>query len=32
MENNKIKGLEVTPVKPDENEKQYKKVHQFLPQ
>ena len=32
MENNKIKGLEVTPVKPDENEKKYKQVHQFLPQ
>lgn len=30
--NQKIQGLKITPVKPDENEKKYKQVHSFLPQ
>ena len=27
-----LKGLTVTPVKPDKNEREYKKVHEYLPQ
>jgi len=32
MEEKNIQGLKIIPVKPDENEKKYKKVHPYLPQ